>query len=206
MLSLWEILIWLVPPAFVSLILLDQYLHRGWLLATAGSMGLVLLTAAWQTASIWWAPLVLLAGVILCLLEFIIPGFSFAGVLGILAHLAGLYLVTDGHLFPVRLILILLPLAIIPLLNRRLGHPTVIPDHMVHTTVNDVASGFVAHTTHSELIDHEGKALTALHPSGLAQIDGQRVDVICTTPYLPAGSPIRVRAVSPGRVEVEPIE
>lgn len=206
MAPLWEILIWLTPPVFVSLILLDQYLHRGWLLAAAGLTGLLLILAAWQSADIWWAPLVLLAGVVLCLLEFIIPGFSFVGALGILANLWGLYLTTNGMFFLVRLVIILLPLAVIPLLNRRLGEPTAIPDHMVHTTVNDAASGFVAHETHSELIGREGKTLTALHPSGLAQIDGRRVDVICTEPYLPADTPVCVRAVSPGRIEVEPLK
>ena len=203
---LWGILIWLLPPVFISLVLLDQYLHKPWLMAAAGAAGLLLLLTCWQSEPLWWSPLVLLVGTILCILEFIIPGFSFAGIAGILLQLVGLYLVTGGDLFLLRLVIIFLPAAAIPLLNRKLGSPTAIPDHMIHTTVNDTASGYIARTTHSHLVGCEGATLTALRPSGLAEIQGQRMDVICSVPYLPAGSPIRVRTVAPGRIEVEPIQ
>ena len=206
MLPLWEILIWLLPPVFVGLILLDQYLHRPWLPAAAGAAAVFLLVASWQSGALWWAPLILMVGTGLCMLELIIPGFGFVGFTGIAVQLVGLYLVTQGILFPVRLLLTLIPLAMMPLLNRLFGSPGALPDHMVHSTVNDTAAGFVAHDTRSELIGREGKTLTALRPSGLAEINGQRLDVICSQAYLPAGSPVRVRAVSPGRVEVEPIE
>jgi membrane-bound serine protease (ClpP class) len=42
------------------------------------------------------------------------------------------------------------------------------------------------------LTSHTGVALTDLRPSGAAEIDGQRVDVVSDGPFVPAGSPVIV--------------
>ena len=171
-------------------------------MAAAGSLALMAL-CGWALGSPWWEPALLLAGAGLLAVECLIPGFGPAGILGVIASLAGFYLTAGGQYFLLRLLAALLPLALCPLLRRRYGRPEAFPDRFVHKTVNDAAAGYVAHTARPELEGQTGVALTALRPTGRAMIAGQRVAVICTGSYLEAGSSLRVCSVAPGRVEVE---
>ena len=198
-----ELVIWLAPPACVTLILFHRYAPRRWLpMAAAGSLALMALSG-WGLGSPWWEPALLLAGAGLLAVECLIPGFGPAGILGAIAALAGFYGLADGQFFILRILTLLMPLSHCPLLHRRYGRPKIFPDHFVQQTVNGASAGYVAHAPREELMGETGVALTALRPMGRALIAGQRVDVICTGCYLEAGVPLRVCAVAPGRVEVE---
>ena len=54
-----------------------------------------------------------------------------------------------------------------------------------------------------ELVGRQGEAMTPLRPSGIALIDGQRVDVITRGSHLEAGDPVAVVHVEGNRVIVE---
>ena len=119
-------------------------------MAAAGSLALMAL-CGWALGSPWWEPALLLAGAGLLAVECLIPGFGPAGILGVIASLAGFYLTAGGQYFLLRLLAALLPLALCPLLRRRYGRPEAFPDRFVHKTVNDAAAGYVAHTARPEL-------------------------------------------------------
>ena len=53
------------------------------------------------------------------------------------------------------------------------------------------------------LVGKTGRTVTALRPSGVAQIDGRRVDVTTTSAWLDSGVDVRVTAVRGLRVIVE---
>ena len=65
--------------------------------------------------------------------------------------------------------------------------------------------GFTSATTHDELVGKTGTAITALRPSGSANIDGERIDVTTSGEYIEAGKRIRVAEVRGSRVEVREI-
>jgi membrane-bound ClpP family serine protease len=52
----------------------------------------------------------------------------------------------------------------------------------------------------------EGRALTPLHPSGTAEFDGVRLDVVSEGEYLPKGVLIRIFKVEGRRVVVKEIK
>ncbi|MBP7276084.1 MAG: NfeD family protein [Kiritimatiellae bacterium] len=54
------------------------------------------------------------------------------------------------------------------------------------------------------LIGKTGRTITALHPAGIAQIDGHRVDVTTASAWMDSGVEVRVTAVHGLRVIVEP--
>ena len=69
-----------------------------------------------------------------------------------------------------------------------------------------VQKGFRASTTISEeLLGKEGEAVTALHPSGVARLEGKRCDVITRGEMLRKGARVRVIEVSGNRVVVKEI-
>ncbi|HOX00980.1 MAG TPA: NfeD family protein [Candidatus Paceibacterota bacterium] len=56
-----------------------------------------------------------------------------------------------------------------------------------------------------ELMNQSGTAYTHLRPSGVATIQGQRVDVVSEGPFIERGMAVRVVAVEGGRVVVRAI-
>jgi membrane-bound serine protease (ClpP class) len=66
-------------------------------------------------------------------------------------------------------------------------------------TVGDIG------TERPELLDQTGTALTNLRPSGMAIIDGKRVDVVTEGALIERGTPVRVVAVEGMRVVVRAV-
>jgi membrane-bound serine protease (ClpP class) len=61
---------------------------------------------------------------------------------------------------------------------------------------------YKAAATHPELLGQEGVALTTLRPAGIADIGGERVDVVAEGNWIEDGAPIKVIDVEGTRVTV----
>lgn len=57
-----------------------------------------------------------------------------------------------------------------------------------------------------DLLNREGVAVSPLRPAGIAEIDGQRLDVVTDSEFLDRGVRVRVSEVEGTRVVVEPLE
>jgi membrane-bound serine protease (ClpP class) len=64
---------------------------------------------------------------------------------------------------------------------------------------------YVTSRDFSSLRGATGTAASFLRPAGVAQIDGQRVDVLTEGEFIAAGTPIRVTRVEGARIFVEPV-
>lgn len=53
------------------------------------------------------------------------------------------------------------------------------------------------------LTGKRGETLSDLHPSGIAKIDGKRLDVVSEGAYIPKGTPIEVSQVNSNRIVVK---
>lgn len=143
-----------------------------------------------------WTPmLMLVAGLLLLAVEvFVIPGFGWTGMLGIVATLGALILALspapeDAALTTAMLVgsLTLLGIAAWAVASRlRAGHPLL-------GGILSRDEGYVAALPRPELEGLDGVALTDLRPSGVAQIGDERLDVVSETGWVPAGSPVRVQ-------------
>ena len=69
----------------------------------------------------------------------------------------------------------------------------VILGHALETPPSDI----------EDLLGHEGLALTPLRPTGLARIDGRRVDVMSHSEWFEAGTPVVVASVESSQAVVE---
>lgn len=154
-------------------------------------------------------------GVILLLVEaFVLPGFGIAGILGLLALIAGLMLSTVGDGFTINALITAaarlggsLALALVlSLLMLRYLPRTKVGRQLILETGLAADQGF----TSEPLSDHgyEGKIGTAasdLRPAGIAVIEGRRVDVVSNGGYIDAGQPIKVDHVDGNRIVVTEI-
>lgn len=75
---------------------------------------------------------------------------------------------------------------------------------ILHTGGQSSADGFVSATARLDLIGKSGIALSELRPSGMAEIDGERVDVASEGDFVRAGTPVTVVRAEGMRVVVRP--
>lgn len=154
-------------------------------------------------------------GVALVLVEiFVLPGFGVAGIAGIILVVGALFAALVGNVglrFPpaAELSSAVLTLAgtlvLLVLLMFSLGR--YLPrserfNRLVLTPELSSASGFTSSESVEALVGRTGLAVTPLRPSGAAEIDGERIDVIATGAFVPRGAAVRVVRVRGNRVEV----
>jgi membrane-bound serine protease (ClpP class) len=164
-----------------------------------------------------WEELLLTAvGVLLVALEiFVIPGFGVAGVAGIVAILAGLVLSLTGSgasaEFVVRLgtrvvFSLLFALLATALLLRFLPRMPL-ARRLVLNTGLDATEGYASTPpTDMRWLARRGHAISSLRPAGIAQLDGERVDVVSEGDFVAAGQPIEVVRVDGNRIVVRHIQ
>ncbi|HET6895268.1 MAG TPA: NfeD family protein [Candidatus Baltobacteraceae bacterium] len=65
---------------------------------------------------------------------------------------------------------------------------------------------YVTSSDFSSLLGKSGVAASYLRPSGVALVDGERVDVLTQGEFIHEGTPVRITRVEGARIFVEPIE
>jgi membrane-bound serine protease (ClpP class) len=186
-------------PGALGLSSLGLFLWGHWLVNLAG----------------WEELMLVLGGVVLLLIEaFVLPGFGIAGVLGILALAAALLLSTVGEGSTVQTLVIaagrlgisLAVAMVLSLLMLRYLPRTRFGRQLVLETDLDAGSGFTSEPVSDHaLVGKLGISMSTLRPAGIADIDGQRIDVVSDGEYIEPGEPIRVDHVDGNRIVVRRI-
>ncbi|MDD4238111.1 MAG: NfeD family protein [Desulfotomaculaceae bacterium] len=154
----------------------------------------------------WLAYLAFLLGIIALVLEiFVFTGFGVAGITGIILVGWGILLIAvdvtqaTSALVIALITTIVLLLAGIKLLSRyNMWYKLTLQNRQQNE------EGYVAPLSALGLFaGREGIALTPLRPSGAAEIDGQRLDVVTEGEFVSPGSPVQVIKVEGTRVVVK---
>lgn len=167
----------------------------------------------WLVRLVGWEELLLVgAGVILLAIElFVTPGFGAVGVLGLAALLAGfgLSLVGAGATWSVILgavgrVAVSLLLAIVAALGLLRFLPRLpLGRRLILETELSAREGFAsAPEADRAWLGKRGTAASTLRPAGIADIEGERVDVVSDGEYIGAGDPITVVRVDGNRIVV----
>lgn len=183
-------------PGTVGLISLGLFFWGHWLVQLAG----------WEELL-----LVVLGAVLLAVEAFVLPGFTVAGVGGIIALVAGLGLALVGAGATMNAIVVALGrvalsvllamagafalLRLLPRLpfGRRLVLQTGMPADLGYISAPDSDRQWLGRT---------GTAVSPLRPAGIAEIDGRRVDVVSDGDFIEAGTAILVTRVDANRIVV----
>jgi membrane-bound serine protease (ClpP class) len=160
----------------------------------------------------WEELLLVVGGIALLILEiFVTPGFGLAGILGITALLGGFALSlvgagatseailrATGHVIAALLIAIAVTLALLRFLPRTaLGRILVLEGEM------PAKAGYQS-TPEADRhwLGRHGVAASTLRPAGVADLEGNRVDVVSDGEFIEAGTPIVVTRVDGNRIVV----
>jgi membrane-bound serine protease (ClpP class) len=167
----------------------------------------------WLVRLAGWEELLLVAlGITLLAIEvFVTPGFGVMGVLGLLSLVAGLTLSLFSAGATHELIVYAAARVVLSILLALIGSLVLLrfvthlpyARHLVLDTGLGATSGYAsAPESDQRWVGARGIASTPLRPSGIADLEGQRVDVVSDGEYIDAGALIEVTQVEGNRIVV----
>ena len=163
-------------------LLLEGFL-AGWAGAWGQSVGGIVLTVI---------------GTVLIMVEIVVPGFGAAGISGGIALIVGLILGSAGNLtyamFSLLIIVALLIIFAVVIFRSALRGKLSRSPVVLNTSI-DAGSTELCDDNMQSLIGLRGKTTTALRPSGIAVIDGRRLDVVSPNEFIEKGEDIIVERV-----------
>ena len=143
------------------------------------------------------------AGVVVIIAEIILPSGGLLalislGLFGYALHMVFTTLSSQAGFTFLAVDVILIPITIIAGVKLLSRSPATLSTQL--TSKNGVSS---QPKEFASYMDQEGVALSDLRPSGIARINGKRVDVVTRGEYLKKNSPIRVHAVTGNQIIVK---
>ncbi len=148
-----------------------------------------------------------IAGVLAILFELhVFPGHGLAGALGVIALVAAVVLAFGLSFIFVAaqaLSIAIVLSAIFIVLSTRVFPESAFFRRITFADVQ--GSDYVASRDFTALLGHTGIATSYLRPAGVAQVNGERVDVLTEGDFVSAGSAVRVSRVQGSRVFVTPV-
>ncbi|MEM1270498.1 MAG: NfeD family protein, partial [Bacteroidota bacterium] len=163
-----------------------------------------------------WEIAIFVLGVMLLLVEvFIVPGFGIPGIAGLIFVLGGLgaaLIPNIGLDFPsggeVSSAFLTLGLTLVLLIALGFSMGKYLPNNSRFQNLvlaGDLSSiqGYTSADSNLSLLGQTGPAITSLRPAGLAEIDGQRIDVVSQGDFIDAGTVVEVVTVKGSRVVVK---
>jgi len=177
----------------------------------AGTIGVLSLSAYFAGAILagnsgWGAAILFIAGIVLMAIEASIPGFGAAGIGGIISLSLGIVFSASDIVSGLILLLIVVIALIAAIwLLLKYAPRNKLFNRIVLRTEMKSELGYSGSTVDRGLLGKEGIALTVLRPSGIADIEGRRVDVTTEGGYIQNGKHVRVIKVESNRVVVKEI-
>ncbi|WP_199618727.1 NfeD family protein [Paenibacillus alkalitolerans] len=147
-----------------------------------------------------------IAGVLLLVLELFIPSFGILGILGIISLISGVVMAAydTGNALVSLGIAVLAAGVIVAVFVRYFKHKGVWNRFILKEELR-TEEGYVSHKAKNELIGRTGTAVTPLRPSGVVQIDGERIDVVTYGDWIAANAKVEVVEIEGVRVVVREV-
>ena len=143
------------------------------------------------------------AGIILIIIEVFFPGFGIFGILGVIAIIGSMVLASYSTVNILLSILIAVVITVIVsiIFFKYFGYRGPLK-RMILTDATKSELGYVSNETRKELIGREGIAMTTLRPSGTANFEGERLDVVSEGGYIEQGKKVVIVTTQGSRIVV----
>ena len=145
-------------------------------------------------------------GLGLLIVEVFMPGFGLPGVSGIALEIVSIVLtyMRHGGLAALGMTLIILACvaAAISIALRSVNKGRLSKSPVILTETESASEGYVTSKDMEIFLGREGKTKTVLRPSGMAEFDGVKLDVVADGEYIPKDTLVRVDHVEGARIVV----
>lgn len=155
----------------------------------------------------WLAAICFLSGFIFVVLEMYIPGFGLTGVTGGVLLIIGILLTAKSFMDALILIVIIMAILGITLTivlqsaaKGKLNKSLVLNDTL------DKASGYIGTEDLEYFLGREGISMTTMRPSGTADFDGVKLDVVTDGEFVKKDTKVRIVKVQGRRIVVKSME
>lgn len=157
----------------------------------------------------WQLPAVicLIVGILLMVYEMFTPGMGFPGLLGAIFLIAAVVLRADSlQTAAITLLLILIPLIVAAvIIFHSFSKGALSRSPIVLKESIEAESTSLSDADMQKLVGRQGVSLTALRPSGMADFEGLRLDVMSSGEFIPKGAQVRIDRIEGLRVLVKPL-
>lgn len=156
-------------------------------------------------------PIILLfiTGIALLVLEAFMPGFGLPGISGIVVEVITLVLTWQQHgpLATLGMLLIVLSvLAIaVSMSLRSITRGKLSQSKLINRETESNAAGYRTAEDLNVFLNREGQTTTILRPTGMAEFDGVKLNVVSDGEYLPVGTKVRIVRVEGSRILVRTV-
>lgn len=145
-------------------------------------------------------------GLGLLIVEVFMPGFGLPGISGIVLEVVAIVLtyLWHGGLAALGVTLIILAIVgiVISLALRSVNKGKLSKSPIVLNDTESAADGYVATKDMEVFLGKKGVATTVLRPTGMAEFDGVKLNVVADGEYIPKDTPVQVDHVEGSRVVV----
>lgn len=152
-----------------------------------------------------------IVGLILLIIEIVVPGFTFVGLGGIILIALSIILTVPNITYGIIMLLIVfaLSIAILVYLIRK-GYSSEFLERLVlkETSTGKKDDSDKPRYIGEEYIQYEGKkgkVLTDMRPSGMIEIDGTKIDAVSEGIYIKKGEEVEVKKVEGNKIIVRRI-
>ena len=152
----------------------------------------------------WPAAICILIGFGLVVVELFVPGFGAPGITGIALLLLGVVLAANSILEAVLLVIIIVILLclVLSLFLRSASKGRLAKTPLVLSNAATKKDGYSSAEDMSFFLGREGVALTALRPSGVADFDGVKLDVVSDGEFVNKSTSVVITKVEGSRIVV----
>ncbi|MBD0379105.1 NfeD family protein [Paenibacillus sedimenti] len=142
-------------------------------------------------------------GILLLILELVVPSFGILSVLGAICLFGGVMMASSDPKEAAIMLGVALLVAIIAVAFaiKHFKHRGVWNRFILREQLT-ADKGFISHPDRSFLVGKTGEAITPLRPAGTALLDGERVDVVTDGSFIPTGRAVIVVQVEGTRIVV----
>lgn len=148
----------------------------------------------------------LIVGLALIVLEAFMPGFGLPGIAGIVLHVIAVALTWFNHGPVAALCMTVALLSVIAIAISVSLHSAakgrLSKSHIVLSETESSEAGYRASEDMQVFLGKEGTATTVLRPTGMAEFDGVKLNVVSEGEYIQAGTKVRIVRVEGSRILV----
>ncbi|GEK35216.1 NfeD family protein [Kurthia sibirica] len=151
----------------------------------------------------FWTIILFVIGVSFVFLELLVPGMV-VGFIGLIAIVGSILYSGADFIWTAYAIVVAILAAIIGMvvLVKIFGKKMSVLSRMVLSDATDTESGYVSNVNRTELLEKEATTVTALRPSGVAMLEGERLDVVSEGSFIDADKVVVIIKVEGSRIVV----